>query len=507
MFDPKRLGGSGYYLNPLSLVGLSLVLFGFFTGLILFVLELGAHGPAPYSSILYLVSTLFVVAGFLVTPVGMLRERRRRRSGEKPSLLSEFRWDPTKRSHLSMALTLLTSAIVIALLVATGTYKTYEATESATFCGELCHSVMGPEWVAYQSSPHAQVACVECHVGTGAGYYFRSKLSGIRQAYAVTVGSFARPIPTPIHNLRPARETCEECHWRKDFIGYKEIVRSYFLSDEENSPHRIRMLVKIGGQDSIFEKGAGIHYHMLIASKVEYVAVDPERQEIAWVRMTREDGSSTEYNNAEIELDEEERAKLPMRTMDCLDCHNRPAHQFPAPVATLNRALEQGSISSDLPFIKLRAVEALDTEYATTLEALAGIESDLMEFYREEYPETTSNQSAELKASIEEVQRIYERTIFPEMKAKWSAHPDNIGHRVSPGCFRCHTEDMESDDGETLFTTCNQCHVILAQGENIDDVDVNYNEGLAFVHPEDFDDLDEYSLCSDCHTGGAELYE
>jgi hypothetical protein len=204
------------------------------------------------------------------------------------------------------------------------------------------------------------------------------------------------------------------------------------------------MLVKIGGEQTTFLKGAGIHYHMLIASKVEYVATDDRRQEIAWVRVSRGDGSVTEYNNEDNPVSEEERGNYEMRTMDCMDCHNRPSHQFPAPMLSVNEALMEGTISRELPSIKVQAVRAIDTPYDSTNEAVVGIANALRAFYRNEYPEVFEKKNADVVRTIKKVQDIYRNTVFPEMKAKWSAYPDNIGHRDSPGCFRCHNDVMKS---------------------------------------------------------------
>jgi hypothetical protein len=265
--------------------------------------------------------------------------------------------------------------------------------------------------------------------------------------------------------------------------------------------------VKIGGEKTTFLKGSGIHYHMLIASKVEYIATDDRRQEIAWVRVTRADGSVTEYDNEANEIGEDEKATLEMRTMDCMDCHNRPSHQFPPPMQLVNEAIEEGSISRGIPYVKVQAVRALDRAYDTSEQASVGIANELRQYYREEFPEFIGKRSAELTRAIRKVQSIYNESIFPEMKADWSAYPDNIGHRDTPGCFRCHTDEMVSEDGQTIFTTCTKCHLILAQGDTIDQVNVNIDEGLPFVHPEDFDTIEEVTLCSDCHTGGSAVYE
>ena len=222
--------------------------------------------------------------------------------------------------------------------------------------------------------------------------------------------------------------------------GYKELSRAYFLSDEENTLHQLRMLVKIGGEKTTFMRGSGIHYHMLIASEIEYIATDERREEIAWVRMTRGDGSVTEFERSGDPLSDEEKATLEVRTMDCMDCHNRPSHQFPVPMERVNDALGEGSISLELPSIKAQAIVALDGGYATTEEAMTGIANSMREFYRRNYPEILAKKPYALKSSIQKVQGIYRETIFPEMKADWSAYPDNIGHRDSPGCFRCHNE-------------------------------------------------------------------
>jgi nitrate/TMAO reductase-like tetraheme cytochrome c subunit len=461
---------------------------------------------SPYSGILYAFASLMLLAGFALIPLGMLWERRRQRHGRRRPL-SVFRIDLENREHRYVALTLALGFTALMLLVGIGSYKSFQATESAEFCGQLCHDVMQPEWVRYRESPHAQVACADCHIGEGADWFVKSKISGLRQVWAVAVDSYDRPIPTPIHDLRPARETCEHCHWRRKFTGYQELVRSYYLSDEENTLSQMRMLLKIGGERSTLLKGSGIHYHMLIANSVEYIATDEKRHEIAWVRVKRADGSVSEYEDSENPLSDAERARLEVRTMDCLDCHNRPAHRFPTATQSVNEALEAGSIDRGLPEIKLKAVEAIDGDYRSTAEAQEAISVRLGEYYRREYPEVFERKNADLMRSIEEVQQIYRTTVFPEMKASWRAYPSNIGHRDSPGCFRCHNDRMVSSGGETIFTDCTRCHLILAQGETIGNVDVNIETGLPFVHPEDGDVMEEYTQCNDCHTGGKDVYE
>jgi hypothetical protein len=492
--------------NWLLVLGIVLTLGGLFSGLFLFGLELMIEA-ASYLGALYVLFTAVFLIGVALIPLGLLNGRNG--AGSKPKKRSwnvHFEFDLANRKHLIVTLALLISGPLVLFLLGFGSYRSYHATESPGFCGELCHSVMHPEWTTYQTSSHARVSCVECHIGEGADWFVKSKIDGLRQVWAVTVNSFSRPIPTPIHNLRPARETCEECHWPQKFIGYKELIRPYYLGDEENTAHRLRMLLKIGGEQTGFMKGSGIHYHMLIASTVEYIATDERRQNIAWVRVNRADGSVSEFENVGMPLTDAERAELEVRTMDCMDCHNRPAHQFRSPMASVNMALEQGAIPTSLPYIKVEAVKALSQPHETTEEAMVGIANYLRNYYREEYPEVLEGQSEDLTRAIQATQTIYRSSIFPVMGADWSAYPDNIGHHYSPGCFRCHNEDMQASNGEIVFTECNKCHLILAQGEFIDEVSVDFTKGLPFVHPEDGATVDEFMNCVDCHTGGGDVY-
>lgn len=496
-----------YFRNWLSLGGIAVMVLSLSCGVVFGVLQFLSSRALPYVGILYVLCTGALVVGFLLVPLGALLERSRCKAGRPSQFLYEFRFDLRNRQHRITALLLLFGAALVLMLVPVGAYQSYEATESRQFCGELCHKVMNPEWVRYNHSPHARVPCVDCHIGPGAGWFVRSKLSGLRQVWAVATNSYPRPIATPIRDLRPARETCEECHWRRQFIGYKEVVRSYYLSGKDNFVQNFRMLLKIGGERTTILRGFGIHYHMLIALHVEYIATDEHRQEIGWVRVTREDGSVTEFSRRGRSLTDEEKATLEKRTLDCMDCHNQPSHQFPAPTHRVDRALATGSLSLELPSIKVQAVRALDGGYTTMSKAMTGIESSMRDFYQEKYPEVSKKQARALTSSIESLKSIYRETIFPYMRANWSVYPDNVGHLHSPGCFRCHNDEMESAQGDKVATACDTCHVILAQGKNTQHFDVDLEHGLSFIHPEDFETIEEYTACPDCHTGGADLYE
>ena len=494
---------SGAIFNPLSIGGFALASFGVLGEILIFLNNLFSGVSLNYQGVVVMLLMFVIIAGLGLVGIGYWLEKTRRKAGRKASFSGE-----TLVRHPILTLLFavgLTGAA--AIVIGTGSYQVYHMTESVEFCGQLCHSVMAPEYTTYHNSSHARVKCVECHIGEGADWFVRAKISGMRQIYGVLANDYPKPIPTPIHNLRPARETREKCHWPGKFIGFKEKILSYSLSDEKNSSHKIRMLIKIGGEEETsLMKGSGIHYHML-SSEVEYITKDPTRQSISFVRVKRPDLSVSEFTNEENPLSEEEKNNLETRTMDCLDCHNRPAHRFRTPMESVNDSIRTGLISKNIPQIKVKAVEALDTEYSTTDEAVVGIGNKLRNFYDEEYPEFIPSNPKIWLSAVQEIQNIYRKTIFPEMKANWKVYPDNIGHRDWPGCFRCHNESMKTDTGKILFTTCDKCHLILAQGDNITTSTIDFSKGLPFYHPGDKDFLEDYSDCSGCHNGGKDVYE
>src|SRR6185369_6885257 len=284
-----------------------------------------------------------------------------------------------------------------------------------------CHSVMKPEMVTYLHSPHARVACVECHVGSGAASFVRSKISGTHQLYGVIFNSYPRPVPTPVQNLRPAQDTCEQCHWPQKFVGNLDRNYSFFLGDETNTPFTVRMLMKVGGGDPRTGPVGGIHWHMSVANTIEYVATDPSRQVIPWVRLTDPQGVVTEFRSSGFT-----NAVSPesIRRMDCIDCHNRPSHHYKTPNDAVDLALSLGQLDASLPYIKTNAIFALTRPYPGEAEALRGIATFLSEKY---------SRDPKIRPAIDAVQFIYTNNFFPEMKASWKTYPDNVGHRDWPG--------------------------------------------------------------------------
>jgi hypothetical protein len=495
--------------NWTSIVGLVLAVGGATGAVFLSLADALLGTQRTYPGVLLLPFAVPVVLGLVLVLVGVLRERRRRARGFGPSITPSISIDLAKLTRRRPLFFIVTGTMAASLVVfglGFGTLSVVEYSESNAFCGQVCHSVMNPEYQAFHASPHSRLDCVDCHVAPGAEGFLFAKLNGLSQLVSIATGSYERPIPTPVHQMRSARELCETCHTPERLIGHVSLGRQYFLADAENTPYDLQMLVHVGGQ-SRMERGAGIHYHMFLGRKVEYKARDEQRQQIAWVKLTRPDGSTLEYENESDPLSEEERAALPVRTMDCLDCHNRPAHRFAAPTDAVNEALATGVLPRKLPYIKRQAVIALDGDYESAEEAAAGIEESLQTFYEEEEPEVVEGQEKELRTAIRAVQNLYRANIFPEMKVDWSAYPDNIGHRDWPGCFRCHNEDMVSEEGSPVFEDCDGCHRILWQGDGDEPAMSAPGEAQPFLHPEDGEAMEEFSDCTECHTGGAELYE
>ena len=484
---PAKTTRLSLFRNWISLAGMVVGIGALFSFLLLLVLDAIAKVSNPYVSILtYIVVPAFLTLSVVLGFVGAWRERRRRAHGTGATSLQIDLNRPRDRRGV---VAFIAGSVVFLLVSAIGSYHAFNFTESVTFCGETCHKVMKPENVTHEHGPHARVACVECHVGKGVSWFVKSKISGSYQLYAVAFNKYPRPIPTPITSLRPARDTCEECHWPQKFSGNLDRTFSYFQSDASNSPYSIRLSIKIGGADPSRGPVGGIHWHMVVGTTVEYIATDAARQKIPWVRITDPQGVVTVFHEPKFTNDI---ARMEIRKMDCMDCHNRPSHRYVSPDRAINLAMELNQIDRTIPWIKTNAVFALTCKYDTDDQARDGIATALAQRYPND---------PRIRDVIPVVQQIYRDNFFPEMKANWSVYPDNLGHMIWTGCFRCHDGKHKTDDKKLTIKAndCNSCHTILAQGVG-EELNKLTPAGQKFVHPGG--DLDENPTCNDCHTGG-----
>lgn len=482
--------------NTLSYIGVPIFLFGLIAGGTLVGMDIMSPVSNPYLAIfIYLVLPAILGLGFILTLAGVLRERRRRRKmglADLPPLPVINLNDRHQLMMVGVAAVLLIAFIGLSVV---GGNRSYHFTESTAFCGLVCHEVMEPEYTAYQGSPHANVHCARCHIGPGADWFVKAKLSGLRQVVATARNTFSRPIEAPVHNLRPANETCYECHWPDKFFGAVELRRTYYRGDEDNTPWNLHMLINVGGGDVEHGRERGIHFHMILNKKIEYIATDEKRLEIPWVRTTAKDGTVSVFQTTDEgqRLTEEQVASAEIRTLDCIDCHNRPSHQYHSPERALNDAMASYALDPPIPYLKANASEALTGDYATREEAMAGIDTFMRDAYEGE-------DIVNLDGAIEKVKALYNRNFFPEMKVSWKEYPDHIGHMITPGCFRCHNGDHENESGEVITRECDSCHTILAQGSD-EDIKGFTPMGLEFVHPEDIDEEWKETRCDECHEG------
>jgi nitrate/TMAO reductase-like tetraheme cytochrome c subunit len=471
----------GLFRNWLSLAGAVIAVGSVFAVLFLFAIGLFLSRSNPYLGILvYILAPVFFFLGVALIIAGLWIQRRQK-NGNGALVVNLTR--PRDRKILGV---FIAGALMFLLCSTIGSYQTYEYTDSVQFCGTACHVPMKPEYTAYLHSPHARVACVECHVGAGAEWYVRSKLNGVHQLYDVVLNKVPRPIPTPIENLRPARATCEQCHWPEKFIGDVDRTDYHYLSDETNTPFAVRLLLKVGGRQpngSI----SGIHWHVGQNIKVQYLATDRQRQNIPWVSVTDlGTGKITIFKKSDFHDDP---SKFPVQSMDCIDCHTRPSHQFLSPDDAVDAAIHAGLLDSSVPWMRSNVVASLIAPYQTTGEALKKISTSL----RNNYPRT-----AGLDKLVAQAQQIYQDNFFPEMKTDWRVHPDNIGHKISAGCFRCHDGNHKTADGKQVISAdCNLCHLILAQGSGKQLQQLNAT-GNDFFH---IDSVYTDPACAMCHTG------
>jgi nitrate/TMAO reductase-like tetraheme cytochrome c subunit len=447
--------------NNLTLVGAVLTTSAGLTLVGLFFVELLQGGPSsPYAGIVfYLILPGVFALGLALMPLGVFwRRRRLRASGEGRPAPIRLSWaDPLMRRAMVLA---GGATVANVLIMGAASYKGIEEMDSVQFCGLTCHSVMAPEYAAYEGSPHSRVACVDCHIGPGAPWFVRSKLSGTRQIFAVAFGTYSRPIPSPVEHLRPARETCEQCHWPAKFQGDRLLVKTSYAEDEANTPSYTVLLLKVGGRT--YGHSIGIHgRHLGKEGRVVYETSDRKRSVITRVSYREDDGSQVEF----VADDGADAPVVERRTMDCMDCHNRPTHTFQMPGPALDKAISEGGISSKLPFVKKEALALLKATYPDQATARRKIHEGLTTFYQQKYPKVWTVQQSLVEQAAQETSTIYCRNVFPNMKVTWGTYPNYLGHEESVGCFRCHDESHTSKDGRTITQDCSACHELLAMDE------------------------------------------
>lgn len=450
-----------FYLgkNPISLIGTGLTTASAIILITFWFLDWVHFGPSnPYVGIIFfLILPLIFILGLIMMPFGTwLRRRALLASGQLPAEYPKINLDdPMFRHGLKLV---LVATFINFVIVGTASYQGASYMDSPQFCGQACH-VMKPEFTAYSIAAHSHVACTECHIGSGPSSYVEAKVNGTKQLIEVAFHRYPTPVPSPVRNLRPARDICESCHTPTRFAGEKLLVKTSYGDDEKNSMTRTIVLLHLGGRDSLSNL-SGIHGAHL--GHIEYIATDNSRQTIPWVKKWNKDGSTTEY----VSSDAKQPIQGERRVMDCIDCHNRAAHPFQTPEDALNHAMDDRLISSSLPFVHKEGLELIKANYSSEAEAAAKIPVQLEAFYRSQYPQVLASNAALVKQAGQGLVTIYSQNVFPFMKTSWGTHPNNIGHNAYPGCFRCHDGSHSSKDGKSVTQDCSTCHNLLAVDES-----------------------------------------
>lgn len=390
---------------------------------------------------------------------------------------------------------------ILTILVLTAGAYAWDYTNSPPFCGESCHT-MPPEYTAYLTSPHARIDCVDCHIGKGfIATRISRKAGDLRHVIATAFNTYEFPIRA--HTMRPARETCELCHSPEKFSDDSLREIKQFSNDKENTPFSTFLTLKTGGGSKREGLGKGIHWH--IENQVDYIATDPEEQHIPYIRVTNEDGSTTEYTEVGAQVDPALINSEDIKEMDCITCHNRITHLVPQPEDTVDQLLTRGIISAEIPEIRLKAVEMFSPLYESNEYALQAI-AGLANYYRTYHPEYYQENPDKIDAAIAALQQAYSNSVYPEQNSNWDSHPNNVGHKDSPGCFRCHDGKHLNSEGEAIRLECNLCHsipIVAGPQDFVAAIEISrgpepeshLNSNWISLHHEVYD-----ATCSNCHT-------
>lgn len=450
--------------NWVTLIGSLLATVSAFMIIFFIIIGIAGYNITPYIGIMaFLIMPMLFVTGIVIILLGIyLDYKGRKRLIAEGKAIKHYPTIDLNEPHTRKMFSLSVFIIIATFLVLSiAIYHSIHFMDTVTFCGKVCHTVMEPEYKSYVRSPHARVKCVECHIGPGADWFVKSKISGVRQVFATALKTYHRPTPSPVENLRPSRDTCEECHWPEHFSGSQLKIITRYSKDEKNTPRKTVLNLHIGGGP--LENG--IHsWHIDKTKKTTYIAMDKKRQHIGWVKV-ESNGKEIIYKTPEFDEQGIDISRAEKRVMDCIDCHNRPTHIFYAPDKAMDNALFLGEIDSSLPYIKKIGTEILESLGVDSNNALNDIENYINNYYEKNYPDIYKNKSQSINTAVKAIQNIYKQNIFPEMNVTWNTYPNNIGHYQFPGCFRCHDGNHIAEDGTKISSDCSTCHKVIAMDE------------------------------------------
>lgn len=474
------------WLNWVSLFGTIIVTLSGGSLLLAVVYDLFMPISNLYAtSFLFLIVPVFFVAGLLIIPVGYWWERRKRKfmktSGSSLQSPIQRAFEEAigdTKARRKIAFFVIASFVNICILVIVGS-RSVTYMNSPEFCGTLCHKVMQPEYNAYKRSAHSRVDCVDCHIGPGASWATKAKINGLRQVWAVLTDSYHRPVPSPVKELRPARDTCEQCHWPAKFHGNRISFFTAYEDDQDNTPQVSAVALKVGGVNPKTKKFQGIHWHVSPDVEVQYEALDEKREVIGKITKLEKGKVVAEY-----ELKDAKGKAQEKRSMDCVDCHNRPTHIYDnSPEAAVDDAFYEGRLPRSARYLRKMAVSVLKRDDYPREGIEATLFQELNKAYDANFPDFKPVEK-NLKYYAKVLAELYLRNIYPDMKVTWDTYPTHLGHRGDEGdnrgCFRCHDNKHETKEGKVLSQDCELCHEILHMEEGIE----NLSDSLKALLPE-----------------------
>ncbi len=367
-----------------------------------------------------------------------------------------------KKSKWTIVLGGLAAFLVVFLAFGAVTVAGWEYSNSNDFCASACHAVHPEEPYAHQQSHHAEVDCVECHIGRiGTFASFAEKSGHIVHAWSFLFG-YERPIYAP--SFGGAQDSCEGCHTRNPHRHDVVNVSKRFSTDRRNTEKKLTLTMRLNGREVDEVDHRGVNWHA--SGAVRFIADDPQNLRIRWVEATLPDGSKRTYSNVTAPITADEIKQADVQVMDCGDCHNRAGHPFRNPEEEVDMALIDGRLDPDLPFIKARMVELLEKEFDSEDEANE-IVRDAWSNYQEEYPDLAEQEPEAWQAArrfLDERQgfmvELMIRNRFVGEGVSWRSFPDHNGHKLDPGCFRCHSGRLQDAEGTPITANCTNCHSI-----------------------------------------------
>jgi hypothetical protein len=438
-----------------SMAGVALVTLAGVSWLFALPANLRGNVSNPYIGLLlFIVIPIVFFAGLALIPIGIALGRRR--AAEELGAAADRR-AALRRAGIFFAVMTVANIIIGSQL----SYRAVQHMDTVQFCGQSCH-VMKPEFTAHLLAPHQEVSCASCHIAPGATGWFKAKMAGTNQLFAVAFNTFPRPLESGLESNRlvSSADSCEQCHAREKFIGPRLRIHSEFKDDEANTRTETVLMMMVGGGSS-----GGIHgAHLGPGVQIRYAASDKKRQTIPWVEYrNRSTGVTQAYLAAGTKPDSV--SSLPTFEMQCVDCHNRAAHSFELADRAVDRAMTRGEIAVGLPFVKKTAVELLKASYTSEEDAAQKIPAGLNAFYQQKYGDIWAKRSNDVRLAGQALVAIYRHNVFPDLKVTWGTYANNLGHMDDPGCFRCHDDAHATADKKTITQDCSACHQMLASEE------------------------------------------